>query len=123
MLFNYRYVHHSIETFQVYLDHLVKEVWCKANGPFALDLLHPELRAIVEAIANDESITKDHLDGPIRTIYELFRTQLSADQRQRVSAWYDHNNDIEALCSRAPSNDPATYADIRAINADLADAL
>ena len=123
MLFNYRYVHHSIEEFQVYLDHLVKEVWCKANGPFALDLLHPGLQAIVEAIANDESITKDHLDGPIRQIYEIFRNQLSPDQRQQVSAWYDHNNDIEALCSCTPGKDPATYVDIRAINSDLATAL
>jgi hypothetical protein len=38
MLFNYRYVNHSIERLQVYLDHLVKEVWCKANGPFSLNL-------------------------------------------------------------------------------------
>ena len=70
MLFNYRYVNHSIEKFQAYLDHLVKEVWCKASGPFSLNLLHPELQAIVEAIANEESITKDHLDGPIRQIYQ-----------------------------------------------------
>jgi hypothetical protein len=39
MLFNYRYVNHSIERFQEYLDHLVKEVWCKATGEFSLDLL------------------------------------------------------------------------------------
>jgi hypothetical protein len=123
MLFNYRYVNHSIERLQDYLDHLVKEVWCKASEPFSLNLLRPELQAIVEAIANDESITKDHLDGPIRQIYEIFKTQLSAAQRQQVSTWYDHNNDIEALCSCCPGKDPATYVDIRAISSDLAIAL
>jgi 5-methylcytosine-specific restriction endonuclease McrA len=123
MLFNYRYVNHSIERFQVYLDHLVKEVWCKATANFSLDLLHPELKLIVEAIFYDGSITKDHLDGPIRRIYEIFKTQLSPAQRQQVSTWYDHNNDIEALCAHDPSKPPATYADIRAINADLEAAL
>jgi hypothetical protein len=123
MLFNYRYVNNSIERFQVYLDHLVKEVWCKATGAFSLDLLHPELKLIVEDIFNDDAVTKDHLDGPIKRIYELFRTQLSADQRQQVSRWYDHNNDIEALCACCPDKPPATYANIRAINTDLESAL
>lgn len=109
--------------FQVYLDHLVKEVWCKATGNFSLDLLHPELRLIVEAIFYDGSITKDHLDGPIRRIYEIFKTQLSPIQRQQVSTWYDHNNDIEALCARDPSKPPASYANIRTISADLEAAL
>src|ERR1700676_1896978 len=54
MLFNYRYVGHSIERFQVYLDHLVKEVWCKATDDFSVDLLHPELREIVLEIYNTE---------------------------------------------------------------------
>ena len=123
MLFNYRYINHSIEQFQVYLDHLVKEVWCKAAGDFSLDLLHPELKLIVEEIFNDDSITKDHLDGPIRKIYKLFKTQLTAIQRQKISEWYDHNNDIEALCACDPHKPPATYADIRAINVELEAAL
>jgi hypothetical protein len=123
MLFNYRYVNHSIEKLQVYLDHLVKEVWCKANGPFSVNILHPDLQAIVKEIADDESITKDHLDGPIRRIYEIFRTQLSAAQRDQVARCYDHNNNIEALCSCHPGSSPATYVDIRAISADLAIAL
>jgi len=123
MLFTYRYVNHSIERFQLYLDHLVKEVWCKATDDFSLDLLHPELKLIVEAIFNDDSITKDPLDGPIRRIYELFKTQLNADQRKQVSDWYDRNNNIEALCACNPDKPPATYADIRAISADLETAL
>jgi hypothetical protein len=123
MLFNYRYVNNSIERLQVYLDHVVKEVWCKASTAFSLDLLHPDLKTIVEAISNDDAIEKDHLYGPIKRIYEIFRTQLTADQRQQVSKWYDHNNDIEALCACHPDRQPATYADIRAINADLETAL
>jgi 5-methylcytosine-specific restriction endonuclease McrA len=40
-----------------------------------------------------------------------------------VAIWYDHNNDIEALCACNPGKLPATYADIRAIDVDLERAL
>jgi hypothetical protein len=119
MLFNYRYVNHSIERFQSYLDHLVKEVWCKATDEFSLELLHPDLNLIVTNIFNDESITTDHLDGPIRRIYDLFKTKLTDDHRRQIADWYDHNNNIEALCTCDPHKPPVTYAEIRAINADL----
>jgi len=85
--------------------------------------LYPELKEIVEAIYNDDSITKDHLYGPIKSIYEIFQMQLTLDQRQQVSAWYDHNNNIEALCACDATKPPATYSDIRAINVDLEIAL
>jgi len=125
MLFSYQYVPHSIETIQVWLDHLLKEVWCKATADFSLDLLHAELRAVVEEIYNTEEDTKrgktgDWLYGPITRIYELFKTQLTAAQRLQVSAWYDHNNDIETLCACDPAKPPATYADLWIINPNLA---
>lgn len=123
MLFNYRYVEHDIEKFQTWLDHLVKEVWCRNDGDYSIDLLHADLKEIVEEIANDDRITKDHLDGPIKSIDALFQTQLTVAQRAQVAAWYDHNNDIEALCSNVPSKPPGTYTDIEAINEDLAKAL
>jgi hypothetical protein len=120
MLFCYRYVPHAIETFQTWLDHLVKVVWCRDGGPYSLGLLHPDLRAVVEELANDDRVTTDHFDGPIKTIDALFQTNLSAAQRAQVALWYEHNNDIEALCGNDPRKTPGTYADIRTINADLA---
>lgn len=127
MLFNYRYVNHSIEGFQGYLDHLVKEVWCKAAADFSLDLLHPDLRAIVLEIYNEEEDTtrgkvSDWLYGPILKIYGLFKS-LSPAQRQQIADWYDNNNNIKALCICDPAKVPATYADIRAINPDMEIAL
>jgi hypothetical protein len=123
MLFNYRYVNHSIEGFQVYLDHLVKEVWCKAAGDFSLDLLHPDLRAIVmEIYDTEENVARgrisDWLYGPIQEIFDLFKN-LDPAQRQQISNWYDNNNDIEALCAGDPLKPPATYTDIRVISATL----
>jgi len=123
MLFNYHYVEHDIEKLQTWLDHLVKEVWCRNGGDYSLDLLHPDLKAVVEEIANDDRIQKDHLDGPIKKIDKLFQNRLNAAQRAQISDWYDNNNDIEALCANDPQKDPGTYSDIQAIDADLEEAL
>jgi hypothetical protein len=119
MLFNYRYVSHRIEKFQTWFDHLVKVVWCRNGGAYSLDLLHADLRAVVEEIANDDRIRIDYLDGPIKAIDARFQNQLTAVQRAQVSLWYDHNNDVEALCGNDPLKVPCTYADIGAINSDL----
>jgi hypothetical protein len=123
MLFNYRYVTHDIEKFQTWLDHLVKVVWCRNGGVYSLDLLHPDLKAVVKEIADDDSIKSDYLDGPIKNIDALFQNTLNAAQRAKVGLWYDHNNNIEALCTNDPQKTPGTYADIRAINPDLEKAL
>lgn len=119
MLFNYRYVQHDIEKFQTWLEHLVKNVWCRNSGAYSLDLLHADMKAVVEEIANDDRIKTDYLDGPIKSIDALFQTQLTPAQRAQVGIWYDHNNDIEALCGNDAHKAPGTYADIRAINAEL----
>lgn len=78
---------------------------------------------MVEEIAIDDRITTDYLDGPIKAIDAIFQNQLTSAQRAQVSLWYDHNNDIEALCGNDPQKMPGTYAEIKAINADLERAL
>src|SRR5262245_7489232 len=118
MLFNYRYVKHDIEKVQAWLDHLVKHVWCRIDGDYSLDLLHPDLKAVVEEIANDDRVERDYLDGPIKTIDGLFRNGLTAAQRAQISSWYDNNNDVEALCSNDPLKTPLTYRQIGAISVD-----
>jgi len=127
MLFNYRYIEHDIEKIQTWLDHLVKEVWCKAVGDFNVDLLHPDLREVVLEIYNtDEAKPRgkrgDWLFGPIREIFDLFK-KLPQTQRQQIVRWYDNNNDIEALCANDPHKGTGTYLDIKAISADLEEAL
>lgn len=118
MLFNYRYVSSPIEKFQTWLDHLVKVVWCRNAGDYLIDLLHPDLKAVIEEIALDDRIG-DWLDGPIKKIDMLFKDQLTAAQRAQLIAWYDNNNDIEALCGNDPNKEPATYAQIAAVNVEL----
>ena len=118
MLFNYRYVSHDIEKLQKYLDHLVKEVWCKANGVFSVDLLCVELKEIVVSVADNHKI-KMKLFEPIRDLFDLFKG-LDTNQRNQFIQWYDANNDIEALCANDPHKQPITYAEVALINVTLA---
>ncbi|MDQ8187678.1 hypothetical protein [Pelagicoccus sp. SDUM812002] len=118
MLYAYKYISHSLETLQTYLDHLVLEVWCKADEAYSLDLLHPKLKEIVLDFYYDDAIEKDYLDGPIKTIYALFQ-DLSADQRNAIATAYRTNNDIESLCSDCNGCKPATYSSITAISSRL----
>lgn len=120
MLFSYQLLeNHPIYRFQEWLDHLVQEVWCRQDGDYSIDLLHSDLKTIVEDLGNDDAVKINHLDGPIKTIDALMR-HLSPEQRQQVSQWYDNNNEIEALCANDPAKPPGTYADIECINQDLA---
>lgn len=127
MLFRYHYVDHSIERFQEYLDHLVKEVWCKAAGSFSMDLLHPELKIIVQAASfTKKGVSRKRIKNclftQIQNIFNLFRS-LDTTDRRKIATWYDNNNNIEALCACDPDKPPATYVEIRAINAPLEVAL
>jgi hypothetical protein len=127
VLFPYKYVNHSIEQFQEYLEHLVKEVWCKRTEPFSVDMLHPMLREIVLDLYNVEDDTTrgrvhDWLFGPIFNIYELCKG-LEVQQRQRIATWFDNNNDVEALCANDPVKIPVTYADIHSVSPALATVL
>lgn len=120
MLFNYRYVPHSIETFQAWMDHLVKNVWCRNDGTaYSIELLINDLKDVVVEIGNDDSIQKDHLDGPIKAIDAIMQTDLSAAQRIQMAEWYDSNNDIEALYTNDTQKEPVTYDELKTINADL----
>ncbi|MEI6175532.1 MAG: hypothetical protein WCS43_01455 [Verrucomicrobiota bacterium] len=121
MLFTYRYVKHDIEKIQIWLDHLVRNVWCKAAGRFHVGLLDTRLREVVIAVADDNR-TKRKLFEPIRDLFDLFKN-LSVNQRKQFSRWYDANNNIEALCSNSPKHQPVTYAEVAQINADLAEKL
>jgi hypothetical protein len=126
MLFNYQYVTHDIEKLQTWLDHLVKRVWCRSSGVYSIDLLHPDLKDVILEIYNTEedqarARTGDWLFGPIKRIDALFQSVLASRERAQIAAWYDHNNDIKALCACDPVKLPATYNDLSNIHADLAE--
>jgi hypothetical protein len=118
MLFTYKYITHSIEKLQEYIDHLFLEVWCKANGEYDINKLHPVLKEMVLEIYYDEKIQKDHLYGPIEDIYQLF-LNFDADQRKALKIWYQNNNAIEILCSGDNNCDPITYKALKKFSEEL----
>ena len=119
MLFPYTYVTHSIEKLQEYIDYLVLEVWCKASGDFDIDKIgHADLKEIVLAIYYDNKITKDHLYGPIETIFNIFKT-FNAATKQNFAEGYRINNNIEDLCKGVNACKPMLYYHIKGVNAVL----
>ena len=119
MLFNYQYVPHGLEKLQKWLEHLVKNVWCKPKRRFRWRMLTPELREVVtETIRAAKK--HDFLLAPIRRIHNLCRDHLSATQRAAFSKWYDDNVNIEALCIGMAGASPITHSAVAAVNAQLA---
>jgi hypothetical protein len=122
MLFTYTYVAHDLEKFHTEIESLVKDVWCNAQDPFSIDQLPTTLRDIVLELQDDQKVRNDHLFGPISNIHSLF-CLLSLEEKQKIAAWCDANNNIEALCNIDPAVSAGTYEMVAAINADLANAL
>lgn len=103
MLFPYKYVPHSIDKLQKYIDFLFLEVWCKADGEYNIERLNrcPELKDIVLDIYHDDKIKTDHLYGPIENIFNSFK-KLSRKKRKTLRKWYAANSSIDKLCSNEP---------------------
>jgi hypothetical protein len=119
MLFHYKYVPHTIEKLQEYIDHLFLKVWCEADGEYDIEKLHPALKEIVLAIYYDDSIKKDHLYGPINEIYDLF-LKIKKGRREALKKWYINNNSIEDLCSNNNNCKPLQYKRLKQLYAELA---
>jgi 5-methylcytosine-specific restriction endonuclease McrA len=119
MLFSYVYVPHPLEKLQNWLEHLVKEVWCKPQKRCSLRMLEPEFRKVLLDIRKNAR-RQDYLWKPICSIHDLCRDQLSDEQRANLAKWFDDNNNIEALCSGSHGVSPITYEKIALINAQLA---
>jgi hypothetical protein len=118
MLFSYKYINHSIEKLQEYMDHLFLEVWCKAEDDYDIDLLHPELRDIILDIYNDPQITTDYLYGPIQVVFELFK-RFGQSTKDSLAKAYRDNNSIEDLCKKTNGCDPLLYSALKSIDAKL----
>lgn len=120
MLFLYQYQTHTIENLQVYIDHLVLEVWCQADAttPFDISLLHADLQMITLAIQRDSRITTDHLYGPIEEIYQIFQG-LDQATKDRLAQAYRDNNAIEDLCRQTGGRTPFLYSALKVISTDL----
>jgi hypothetical protein len=122
MLFPYTYINHSIEKLQEYINHLFLEVWCKAEGDYDIELLHPDLKDITLEIYNDPRITNDYLYGPIQVVFEIF-AGFDQDVRDGLARAYRDNNSIADLCKQTNGCEPLLYSALRSIDLRLGEEL
>jgi hypothetical protein len=125
MLFPYTYISpHTIDKFQEIIDHLVLEVWCKADKTVAYDitLLHKDLEEIIEDIFNDPKTYGKYLYEPIEEVYKIFQ-QLSGNEKTAIALKYRENNLIEEQCDNAGVISLTTYDDLAVYHPDLPETL
>ncbi len=115
MLFKYKPIKHSIQEFQLCIEHTVLSVWCCPIGRFSQTKLHSKLRPLVEEVKNNNN---DYLYIPIKTIYNIFKDKLNSAEIKIIKRGFKANNAIKKLCEGKGT--PLLYNDIEAINRDLA---
>jgi len=123
MLFFYKYLPHSINKLQEYIDHLFLEVWCRAQGEYELEKLHPDLQAIITEIYYDANVPYGaYLYEPIEQVYNVFLT-LDEATRTRLACAYRDNNRLEDLCIAQNGCEPFRYTDLKLIHPELSEVL
>jgi len=115
MLFAYKYVPHSMEKMQEFIDFIFYEVWCKAprNSIFELELFdtNPELKGLMESFYYGDTQGGDFFYGQVERIFKLF-TKFNESQIHQLKKWYEANNNIEKICANDPTSQAIRYADI-----------
>ena len=82
--------HHSIFVYQQHVEHLVCNVWCKAEaGVNCQDLLTKEVEDIYTK--------RDWVKAGVDEIYELCKA-LTPDERTAIREAFFMNNDIDSFC-------------------------
>ena len=125
MLFSYKYINHSMEKMQDYIDYIFYKVWCKApQCDYGLELFNnnTDLKDIIIAFYYTEPKGADFFIKGIENVFLIFKT-LSPDEIFQLKTCYQSNNDFENLCNKDPMVVPSTYSDIDLINKNLGAAL
>lgn len=125
MLFTYRYLeNHPIEKLQSWLDYLVLEVWCKAEGAYDISLLDGcgELRAVVEDFHYSESKYADLFNRTIEEVFAILK-DWPENEKAALAESYRANNAVEALCESSALVPPITYKALESKDHRLAEKL
>ncbi|BDS14552.1 hypothetical protein [Aureispira anguillae] len=87
MLRTFQLIDHPIQNLHELVQHLVCEVWCKADENGYENKIHIDFKPIVDAY--------DWLENEIKDIYEICK---NIDNLQAISDAFVINNKIEELC-------------------------
>ncbi len=110
MLYTYKHINHDFEKIQKYIEHLVLNVWCKPNGNFLINKLHPDFVPIVNGV------NPRYLKNPIKNVYRICNGLLPA-QLLKLRNGFLANNSIEELCMGMGT--PLLYSEIYTIRPAL----
>lgn len=117
MLFPLKSFRHSMDRMQDFIEFIVLEVWCKADGstPFGLELFDgcPDLKTIMTTFAYDHTKGGDAFSLGVEKNYAHF-AKLSPQERQQFRQWFQCNNDIESACANTPGSQIIRYRDLEA---------
>ena len=125
MIFTYKYIpKHNVYKLQEYLDFLFKEVWLKASGDYNTSKLsaNDELKNICEELEIADTKWGNFFNDRIARIYQEFSKITDDEFKEKISQWYDNNNNIAGLCNDK-TIEPITYKEIEEEYPDLAKAL
>ena len=116
MHYFYKYVPHSMEKIQDFLDYIFYEVWCKASrgGSYSLKLFSgkPELHDVLKDLHYSDAAGSFKFRNGIESIYKEFR-RLSSATKEEFEVWYRSNNDIESSCSNKLESKIIRYKDLK----------
>ncbi|PHR22848.1 MAG: hypothetical protein COA36_17540 [Desulfotalea sp.] len=115
MLFPYKYVPHTMDRMQRFINFIFYQVWCRAYkaGAFRLELFdgNPDLKEVMKTFYYSDNDNAYFFYGHIERIYGMFATLPRADIKQ-FKRWYQGNNNVEKVCDNDPALHLARYADL-----------
>ncbi|MDN3493794.1 hypothetical protein [Winogradskyella bathintestinalis] len=107
MLLNYKPIKHNIFGAHLLIEHLVLEVFCKANKSSYKSKLNSELKILIDK--------NKWFDQSIKKIYVICR-DLSSDEKNALKTAFITNNKIKDLCAN-----PTLKISLDTLNEELLD--
>lgn len=127
MIRTYRYVSHSMEKMQEFIDYIFLEVWCRAPEGlvFGRELFagNSELHDVISSFGFSQKAPErgKQFYEDIKDIYVVF-SSLTPAEIQQLKDWYAANNEIESICENQNSGF-IRYPDLDSANSDLSEKL
>lgn len=127
MIRTYRYVSHSMEKMQEFIDYIFLDVWCRAPEglTFGGDLFkqNTDLYDVISDFGFSGTAPERGklFYENIKEIYALFEP-LNSTEIGELKNWYSANNQIEKICNNIQQNH-IRYSDLHNRHPDLSDRL
>lgn len=125
MLFTYQFIQHDILKMHSYIEYIFYHVWRIApDSEYGINLYenNEELKSIITDMSFSTHEVYVKFLSDIQKIFNLFK-ELSKEDIDKLSCWFESNNNIENLCSNTPDLKAYTYIDVNEISEKLSEEL